>query len=629
MKVIDKILAEIEDSIINSQYERIEDETIELKNYGHADKVKWDSVMESVCAFLNTDNGIIILGVNEDVKNKKYEVTGFNFNNENSLKEVLKTLKDENNQSIDISSKIHIEQKELIGKKILVIYVDSLSADEKFVFYKGIAYERVMSCDEKIAKINIEKQIEYKQELRELRELQPIVNAKATDLDIDKANQYIQLLNSEFKVQNLLTNQEEAISFYTFNGMYRENRPTILGMLVCGSNLPYFLNFRCQTDAYVELPGNLPQNKKIISDNIIPLLEESTRFIFRNIQTGISIEKGGTKTYEYPEELIRECVNNSLAHRDYSIDKYININVVPSKHIEIRNPGRFKRLLLIFDESTEIPLRRIITNNAKANNPKLAKVLNVFQKWEGKGRGMKNLVNACLDGEIDLPYYIFHSNDELSLFIPKGKLVDDSFEVLLSSYSKYLVEKLGGEELNSDQKAVLAYFYKSEIANKNDQWTLMLTKNNNHLNAINSLEEAKLIYKHPKSDEINSIYVVDRLFFKKNFYLELTELFGQKFIELPNPEYKEVLNAIYLHKNFSKSNKISASLIGNYLYLLKYGRVIELNKFDAFKRKIRNQFNILEKSNYLISIKLPTSKGGERVDDYDLNTNFKNIPTLF
>lgn len=629
MKVIDKILAEIEDSIINSQYERIEDETIELKNYGHADKVKWDSVMESVCAFLNTDNGIIILGVNEDVKNKKYEVTGFNFNNENSLKEVLKTLKDENNQSIDISSKIHIEQKELIGKKILVIYVDSLSADEKFVFYKGIAYERVMSCDEKIAKINIEKQIEYKQELRELRELQPIVNAKVTDLDIDKANQYIQLLNSEFKVQNLLTNQEEAISFYTLNGMYRENRPTILGMLVCGSNLSYFLNFRCQTDAYVELPGNLPQNKKIISDNIIPLLEESTRFIFRNIQTGISIEKGGTKTYEYPEELIRECVNNSLAHRDYIIDKYININVVPSKHIEIRNPGRFKRLLLIFDESTEIPLRRIITNNAKANNPKLAKVLNVFQKWEGKGRGMKNLVNACLDGEIDLPYYIFHSNDELSLFIPKGKLVDDSFEVLLSSYSKYLVEKLGGEELNSDQKAVLAYFYKSEIANKNDQWTLMLTKNNNHLNAINSLEEAKLIYKHTKSDEINSIYVVDRLFFKKNFYLELTELFGQKFIELPNPEYKEVLNAIYLHKNFSKSNKISASLIGNYLYLLKYGRVLELNKFDAFKRKIRNQFNILEKSNYLIAIKLPTAKGGERVDDYELNTNFKNIPSLF
>jgi predicted HTH transcriptional regulator len=622
VKIIDKILEEIEDSITSKQYKRIEDEKIELKNYGHKGTVNWDSVMQSVCAFLNSDNGIIILGVHEDDKNKKYEIRGFNFNHERSLKAALETFKDENGHSIDIFSKIHIEQKELLNEKILVVYVDSLPADEKFVFYKGHAYERIMSADEIISKINIEKQNEYKQELKDLKELQPVINATLKDLDIDKANNYIQLSNAEFKVQNLLTNEDDATSYFSLNGMFRENRPTILGMLVCGNNLAHYLNFRCQTDAYVELVGNLPQNKKIISDNIIPLLEESIRFVYRNIQTGISVEKGGTKTYEYPDELIRECVTNSLAHRDYTIDKYININIVPSKHIEIRNPGRFKKLLLIFEDKNEIPLRRIVTNNAKANNPKLAKVLNVFQKWEGKGRGMKNLVNACLNGEIDLPYYIFHSWDELSLIIPKGQLVDDSFEVILNSYSKYIRKKLNEEDINEEQKQVLAYFYKSELANKSDQWTLLLTKNNNHLNAIRSLEEAGLIYKHSNSDEIHSIYVVDRIFLKKNFHFELIELFGEEFTEL-KLDIKELLNAIYIHKNYSVNNKLSANLIGNYLYLNKYGKEIELKQFDTFKRKIRNQFNTLEKSKFLIAKKVKTANGNERVDDYELNLELK------
>jgi predicted HTH transcriptional regulator len=336
-------------------------------------------------------------------------------------------------------------------------------------------------------------------------------------------------------------------------------------MLVCGNNLPYFLNFRCQVDAYVEMPIDLPQNKKVINDNVIPLLEESTRFVFRNIQTGISVDKGGTKTFEYPEELIRECINNSLAHRDYTIDQFVNINILPSKHIQIKNPGRFKKQLLVLDEKSEIPVKRIVTNNAKANNPKLAKVLNVFDKWEGKGWGMKRLVNSCLDGEIDLPYYVFHSWDSLSLFIPKGKLVDDNVQVIIDCYSKYITEKLG-EDITDEQKRIFAYFYKSEMANRKEQWTLLLTKNNNHLNAISSLEEAGLIYKHDISDAINSVYIVDRTIFKKNFYSELEEFFGPKFKALKQ-EQKEVLNAIYLHKKYSFKNKISANLISNYLYL--------------------------------------------------------------
>ncbi len=629
--MIKEILSDIEDCILTNQYRRIESEIIELKNYGHKGTVNWDSAMESVCSFLNTDGGIIIMGIKEDDKseNKHYEVKGFNFHNESSLKEALKTFRDDADHPKDIMRLIQLEQRDFMGQKIMIMFVDTLAYDERYVFYKGVAYQRIMQSDEHITPHEIEKQKEEKQDYINARELQPVPNATLDDLNIDKANFYINKSNEESQTINNLKSVEEAIPFYTFNGFYRDNKPTLLGMLVCGENLSHYLSFRSQVDAYVEIPGDLPQNKKVINDNVIPLLLESERFILRNIQTGLSLENGGTKTYEYPLELIRESSNNALAHRDYTIDKYVGINIVPFKHIEIRNPGRFKKQLLIPpDNKQEIQLRRIITNNAKPNNPKLAKVLNVFQKWEGKGRGMKNLVSSCLDGFIDLPYFIFHSPDELSLFIPKGKLVDERMESLIDSYSKYITEKLNGEELTEGQKRVFAYFYKSEVANKNEKWTLLLTKNNNHLNAINTLEEIGLIYKHPQSNEIYSIYITDRIFHKKNFYPELKEFFGSRFDEIKT-EQKEVLNAIYLHKKFSLKNKISANLIGNFLFYKSNEGSVDLKDYDSFKRKVRTQFNKLEDANFLIPVKNITAKGNERTVDYNLNANLKNAITLF
>ena len=627
-EMIKEVLAEIEDCVLTKQYRRIESEVIELKSYGHKGTVNWDSVMETVCAFLNTDGGIIIMGIKE-VVNKHYEVNGFNFQNEDSLKEALKTFKDDTNHSKEIFRLVQLEQREFMNEKIMLLFIDPLSYDEKYVFYKDAAYRRIMGSDEHIPVHDIEKQKEEKQDYINARELQSVPNAKLSDLNIDKANFYINKSNEESQTINNLKSVEEAIPFYTFNGFYRDNKPTLLGMLVCGDNLSHFLGFRSQVDAYVDIPGDLPQNKKVITDNVLPLLLESERFIIRNIQTGLSLENAGAKTYEYPLELIRESSNNALAHRDYTIDKYVGINIVPFKHIEIRNPGRFKKQLLIPpDNKQEIQLRRIITNNANPNNPKLAKVLNVFQKWEGKGRGMKNLVSSCLDGFIDLPYFIFHSPNELSLFIPKGKLVDERLESLIDSYSNYFSKKLSGEELTEEQKRVFAYFYKSEEANRNEKWTLLLTKNNNHLNAINTLEASGLIYKHPQSTDIYSIYVTDRIFHKKNFYAELNDLFGARFNELKS-EQKEVLNAIYLHKYYSKTTKTTAYRISIYLFYKNHDSVSEKKAYDNYSRRIRTQFNKLEELKFIIPIKKTTAKGNQRIDDYVLNESLKTVADLF
>jgi hypothetical protein len=85
---------------------------------------------------------------------------------------------------------------------------------------------------------------------------------------------------------------------------------------------------------------------------------------------------------------------------------------------------------------------------------------------------------------------------------------------------------------------VLSYFYKSEIDNKNERYTILLTRDNNHLDAINTLEESGLISKHEISNELHTVFIIDRELFKKDFNTELRKLFGADFDAL-NKEGRE------------------------------------------------------------------------------------------
>lgn len=620
MKVVDDILQQIEFCIINNDFFIIENEKVEIKDNSHNNS-EWTEVFKTVNAYLNTNGGIIIIGIYEDKKNKKYVFKGFDFNNEDKIKTVKELYIDDHGAKKDVNEYIHYETKTFLNGNVLIVYVDALPDDEKYLYYNNFAYERLISGDHKISEIKIQSQKEYKAELIDTRELRVVANSSIADLDVNKLNDYIHLLNSEVKTENIKSSIIEAKSFLKRNGMTREEIPTILGILVCGAEPGEKLHWRSQVDAYVDSPVtiDIAQNKKIINNTVIQLMEQSLAFVYRNIQTGISNEKGGTKLFEYPERLIRECINNSLAHRDYAIDHYVNINILPGKHIQIRNPGRFKKQLLIIALNDDIPIRRIIPGNPKANNPKLAKVLSVYNKYEGKGWGMASVIGACLEDRIDIPYYVFHSWDELSLYIPKGKLVDETMTALFESYSGYLSRRLEGHDITLEQKRILTYFYKSEILNKQDRYTILLTKDNNHLQAIQSLQEAGLITRHTVSDEIYSVFIIDKNLFKKSFYKELETHYGNSFLTLQQ-DYKDVLSFIYERNEYSLDKYPSANEIGSKIWIKK-GNANILEGYEVYKRKVRNIVNKLEKSQFILR--------NNNKPEYKINTNYKSEGGLF
>lgn len=619
MKTADKILAQIEACITQNKYEKIETDKIELKDLSGGVSAE---LYKSACAFLNAEGGMVIIGIHEDEKQKKYGFKGYNPEIEASLKQLPKQFTDEQRHTLDLPLLFpNYEVKDFLDGRICIVYIEKLDEERKYVFYKGEAYKRKISGDHKLSDEEIEKQSDLKEEIRNAREIRTVDNTTLDNLDVDKLNEYITRLNQDVRVESIKADIPSALSFLNRKSFVRENIPTMLGMLVCGKNIEDILGGRCQVDGFVDSSTKIAENKQVLKDNILPLMEKSVGFIYRNIQVGVSHSQSGISVPEYPDKLIRETVNNALAHRDYGIDKFVNIIIKPNESIEIRNPGSFRQEQRLYfnDNKQNIKARRIIPI-AKARNPRLADILKTFDRWEGRGIGMASLTNASLDNQIGLPYYIFHSDHDVSLFIPKGKTLDDKMEQWLGSFSGYLSKKLNGQELAIEEKMVLCYFYQSELLNRLERYTILLTTDNNHFAVIDALENKGLIFKHPDSQNIYPVYFVDRTLTQTDFTNQLRDIFGGSYDDLKS-DYKEVLQAIYQHNNYSTKRVVSAKSTGTFLYMKQTPIVTDIREYENFRRRVRNIFNQLEKKGFVVR--------QDKKPEYLLNLDYKRIPSLF
>lgn len=144
MKEIDKILNKVEDCINNKYYSSVETEKVELKPSPPSLK-EANSLLHSVCAFLNTNGGILVIGIrdNNNVPNKNYELKGYNEESESILKTIGQKFTDKDWKAVDVSEFIlNYEIRNFMNSRVCIIYIDKLPDDLKYVFFEKTAYKR-------------------------------------------------------------------------------------------------------------------------------------------------------------------------------------------------------------------------------------------------------------------------------------------------------------------------------------------------------------------------------------------------------------------------------------------------------------------------------------------------------
>lgn len=612
--LISSTLENIKHSIKTNEFIDVERTNVELKDLSTGNS--WESLKETVCAFLNTDGGIVICGIRE--RDNKYILTGFDRKNESKIIELqIKDFKSDSGGELDLSDKIFFDYLPFNDKELLIIAVYSLSDDLKYVSYKGKYYERKLTQDREIQKVKLTRHAEYKSELEYSKEISIIDSANISDLSLDKINYYINLINLEIRSETLKPSIAKAKPFLANQHFIKGDNVTLLGLLVCGADPYHFLSSRVEVNAYYDTSSDIGRDKKIFRNDVISLMEETFRYIWGNIKINRTIREGGKSEPEYPEKLLRETINNALAHRDYSIDNFITVTVEPNQYIEIKNPGNFKEKIKVTYTESEIPIRRLIPGIPESKNPKLASVLKVYDKIESQGRGMASLVNAALDNKVDLAHYLLNDG-MISLRIPTGRLVDESIENWLNGFKRYIELKIKNS-LTEEHRSVLAYFYKSELLNKKRFYTILLSESNNHFDVIDEFRNAKILIEHEASTEETPIYILDRVLVKTDFREELSIILGSNEFINYDSIAKEILNVLFLYSKFN-NQALKAADITPEVYRRIFGKVIIAKKYETLGRKVRNLCNQFVKSEILIK----DSKSA-----YSFNFDFKKVNGLF
>jgi predicted HTH transcriptional regulator len=553
------ILNKLERCVREGAYESLETDWLEIKPVPSSGGA-WDNIRDSICSFLNTRGGVVILGIKDEQQpSRHFTFTGYTENNSGNLSLLRSVFKDAKGNPMEVGDCLIMEVKPFATGQLALVRVSALPEDRKFCFYRGEARERIADRDEKITRQRTDEQEERKREMETYRELQPVQGVNLADLSLQRINELVLLINQgqSKPIEMIKSKIEDAVEFLEKKRfMLRDGRITTLGVLVCCDHPEDRLLFRCHLDAFVDVPNVIAQDKKTFRDNILQLMEAGHGWALRNIQTGVSPEGGGTMVAEYPDKLIRESINNALAHRDYSLNRPVQITIQPRISLSIRNPGQLPNEIVFEKLDDPIPVRRIFAN-PRARNPRLADILKWHSKWEGKGIGMSDLVNSALANQIDLPYYIFHSVDELSLHIPSGKVLDEATDAWLDLMDGFIAHKTGNQPLSEEQRTVLAYILKSERANRLGCYTLALTPGNNHFGAIDQLKSAGLIELHSASNRFREVYVVCRDLAADDAQAELRVLFGPEF-EALDPLARQTLNLVLLAEKFSRAGGLNA-----------------------------------------------------------------------
>jgi ATP-dependent DNA helicase RecG len=594
--LLDSIISGIETTILHGEFQDFESTIVELKDLSTGSE--WTSLKQTICAYLNTNGGYVLCGIRE--RDHKYSFPGFDRNNEGRLIELrTKFFKNDLDVFPDLSENLEFDYRVVHGKTLAIITVSPLSEDLKYLNYDGISYERVLTQDKVIPKAKIIQHQEYKSELEYSKEISVVPNASLKDLDIDKINQFIIKINATGKKETVKKDIQDALDFlsrrYCIN---KEHALTVIGLLLFGSEPSQYLENRSRLDCYFETGHEIGRDKKYLDSDILNLMDDAFSFVWGHIKVGRSVVGGGRSEPEFPIELIRETVNNALAHRDYTINKFITIKVNPGESIEIKNPGKFKQKMLLNDQTDGYEVRRIVPGVAESKNPKLANILKAYDKIESQGRGMATLVEKCLENKIDVPYYDLSIPDTISLIMPSGELMDDKIKRWLNSFYGFLSNKLNGK-ITKEHELVLAYFLKSEWLNQKRYYTILLSPSNNHFDVLTDLKRAGLILEHPKaSTEQTPLYVLNKELMVSDFTRYIEEQTGMS-LEYVDDLYKRVLNIVFRYNHYNYQS-IKPNIITPELYMQLHGKVIDPTTYESLGRKVRKICSDLVKAEYLI-----------------------------
>lgn len=329
-----------------------------------------EKITPEIAAFLNTNGGKIIIGVDNDKT-----IFGVDPDKEDKLIQWLGSASSE--QHLTPPASITIEKHLIDGKMLIIVDVPNgvnkpyQTKNKNLIYVKNAADKRIASVEELRRMMQSSSQIHSDEA--------PVANTTMHDLDYEivdtllfiKRGKHISDLNVSYKV--LLENL----------GFLLNDEVTLAGLLIaCKYPQKFKPSFTIQC---IRINGNsITSNDFLDKENpfegdIKTVFEKAMAFIDRNIkkiQTSESINSQAE--WAVPRQVFEELIVNALLHRDYFINASIRI-IMFNDRIEIISPGKLPNSQNI---------EKIKTSSHFDRNPILASNAGLLLPFLGYGTGI-------------------------------------------------------------------------------------------------------------------------------------------------------------------------------------------------------------------------------------------------
>ncbi|MDA3938970.1 MAG: putative DNA binding domain-containing protein [Spirochaetia bacterium] len=344
-----------------------------------ADVNNYGGMTSTVCSYLNSEGGTIIVGASKD--KSIVEITNLN----NFIKVIREKIEKDITPNLPLVSTEAVDTTE---GEIIIIEVPE-GQDKPYVFNGSIYVQKTKKAVPADA-FMIRNMVQQKtiDAVRWERRSSLAIKIK----DFNKETIFSCVSSIESSGRHIFTDNRDLEKIMHELALLRSDQFTnaadVLFSKVPGLRYPQIrVRLVCfkedkESEEFID--------DKIIDGNIFNIILSVEQFISKHINTSIEFSNNTFRTEDlaaYPLDAVREGIVNALAHRDYE-NSYggVAVRIYPSR-LEIWNSGHFPEEIKLTDLKKNHPSIPI--------NPDIVNVLYLYGRMNRIGRGTQNIINSC------------------------------------------------------------------------------------------------------------------------------------------------------------------------------------------------------------------------------------------
>jgi len=357
--------------------------------------------LETVCAFANTQGGWLLLGL-EDIKRAKGRDRLFGIGeNREAVDELLRKL-DTHFQPLikNIHGfRLHTELHDGTAGVVVVLYVPHSNKVHSILddgtWTRGECSNREMNA----AEIT---ELSYRRGVRSAES--ELVDVDFDLLDTDTWRLYLHgrglaptgLPDQLYRIGLAKKDNDELRPVRAAVLLFADQPGALLAATGTRADVRIF-HYQGNVITSGEVP-NLKKPPKTLSGPLYKLIAQMHAYLLEELADGLTLAASGFRTiHRYPERVLKEAVTNALIHRDYRLNRDVQVNIFDNR-IEVSSPGVFPG---------RITAATIQQAGSFARNPLLASNLQEFPEPPNvdAGEGVRMMFNLMRTGNLYPPQY--------------------------------------------------------------------------------------------------------------------------------------------------------------------------------------------------------------------------------